>query len=258
MFVQFTLNKIEAQKVRDHVYNPFDKTSEFYQTWQICDLEPLVPVEEEPRSAWARQGHSVTGAPDDGVHFKQDEVRRVDDPHITFNLPDLEDGETRRFRLDIHWWESDSSTEKVRGVFTDATLKVLVKAWNAAQEDQTKAKEQLDKWIRENRDDIAKAVARAAGVAGQPWVAVGLQMLPLFQMLVDVVRNDSDDYMAMHRFILTVTNERGSLKWRVVSADGGGVPEWIAGQGTQRMELQVADAGGRNAAVATYRCRVLM
>jgi hypothetical protein len=257
MFVQFTLNKIEARKIRDNPYNPLDKKSEFYQTWQICDLDRLVPLENNPKSDWARQGFSVKGAPDDGTSFAKGELRRVDDPHITFNLPTLKDGEIRRFRFDMHWWESDSSTEKVRGVFTDSTLKVLVKAWKAANQDKAAAKELLEKWLRENTGDIAKAVAKAAHIAGQPWVAVAFNMLPLFELIIDVVRNNSDDYLAMHRFILEIAKEQKTIKWRVISAGVEDVPSWYEGEGTQKITREMSDADGENVVIATYRCRIL-
>ena len=121
MFIQFTLNKVAAEKVYDNPYNPFDTDCELYQTWQLCDLDPLVPSDRRPTSNWARQGFSITGAPDDGLSLAEGESRKIDDPHITFCLPELGEGEIRRFRLDMHWWESDYSSAKVRGAFTDPT-----------------------------------------------------------------------------------------------------------------------------------------
>jgi len=256
MFIQFVLNKIYAKEIQDMPYNPFDKKSEFYQTWQLCDLDPLIPLEKEAKSNWARQGFSLGGAPDSGIEFSKGEERRVDDPQITFKLPPLKKGEIRRFRLDIHWWESDLSTEKVRGVFTSSALKLLIKSWKKANEDNAKAKDLLEKWIKENMSDVIKGVLKAASLSGTPWISVACNMLPLFELILDVVRNNTDDYLARHSFILEIQKTEESMRWRTIYPGMQG-DEWRTGEGTQKIVRELSDAEQGNVLIATYRCRIL-
>lgn len=130
--------------MKDHPAAPFNRAVELYQTWHLCSLDPLVPDDAEPLAKWARQGFSVRGAPDNGTSFRCESITVVD-PQITFGLSDaaLEDGTRTRHRFDVHYWESDGSTEKVRSVFSNTTLNYLRRAWELAKEDEKKAKAAL-------------------------------------------------------------------------------------------------------------------
>ncbi len=173
LFMNLSLNQITAIKVYDRPGDPFDKSAELFQTYSISELDVLggtssnelkagdkaakavdvaAAKEEgkkgdvapakvgEAKAAWMRLGFSTGGAPGGGVKFKKNDVKKVIDRILTFAAPRaLTDGQTRRFRLDFHSWESDgaSATRNVRAAFSDSNLSALVKAYEAAGGDAT-------------------------------------------------------------------------------------------------------------------------
>jgi hypothetical protein len=256
MYLRFSLHKATAEKVSDNPLDPFNRESEIYQTWQIMDLEDL-EASDDSTVKWARQGFSATGAPDDGVGFGRGASRVLEDPTIAFVLPELADGQTRNYRFDMHYWESDSSSEKVRAAFTDATLKVLIKALKDSHEDGAAAKRALETWLRDNSADLVSGALAAASITTASWVGVGLKLLPLLPLIVDVVKSNSDDYIGLHRFVLQLKKEAGQpLQWRI-SSPSGGVPNWQGPDTFVRIQEPIEEADGGNVLHTEYACYVL-
>jgi len=258
MFIRFSLHQALAESVQDHPNDPFNKESEFYQTWQLCSLDPIDPNDKKPKSNWARQGFSATGGPDDGVAFGDGSRRVVDDPTIAFKIDpkSLADGQTQEYRLDLHWWESDSSSQEVRAAFSDATLSVLVKAWNASAEKEKAALSALKGWVDTKSQGVVKTVMAAASVTASSWVGVGFQLLPLFELIVDAMKSQSDDYIGMHQFVISTRRQGDKLLWRVIPP-GLAIPDWHGENSIQRIPLKLADGANRNRLSVEYACVVL-
>lgn len=258
MFLRFSLHQASADRVSDQSADPFNRESEFYQTWQLCSLDPVDPNDKDPKSDWARQGFSVTGGPDDGVGFNDKTRRILDDPSIAFQLKpeSIAEGQTQTYRLDLHWWESDSSSQEVRAAFSDATLSVLAKAWQASTEKEKAARAALRPWIDSKGEGVVKAVMAAAAVTSTSWVGVGFQVLPLFELIADVLKNGSDDYIALHRFIIEVKRDQGELLWCVIPP-GITVPKYQPANTIQRITVPFASADNSNAGSAEYACLVM-
>ena len=258
MFLRFSLHKAMAERVGDQPGDPFNRESEFYQTWQLCTLDPLDPGDREPKSNWARQGFSVTGAPQDGVGFNDQTRRILDDPSIAFALKpeSIAEGQTYVYRLDVHWWESDGSSEQVRAAFSDATLNVLVKAWRSSAEHEKAARTALRSWLEGKPERVVQNAVKATAVTATSWVNMGFNALPLFELIVDALQNQADDYIAMHRFLLQMTRKDGQLLWRVIPP-GVTITEWRPANTIQRIQVPFADGENRNVGTADYACLVL-
>lgn len=252
MFIQLVLHKIHAIKISDHPFDPFNRRSELYQTWQLAALEEIEPGKESAR--WARQGFSTRGAPDDGSSFAKGEARDVVDPQISLGLPDLKEGEVVRYRFDVHYWESDTATEKVRGVFSDATLEYMTKAWKAAGEDEAKARKSLGEWLDKNWEGVAKGMITAASPTAAG-VLAAYNVLPLLEQLFVFVRSSADDYHQMHRFVLEVRRRDGAYHFQVTSPSSG-ASGWFQ-PGKIGLREPVSDATGDNAYVTEWRFRLI-
>jgi hypothetical protein len=258
MFLRFSLHSATADRVKDQPGDPFNRESEFYQTWQLCSLDPIDPNDMDPKSDWARQGFSVTGGPDDGVGFNDKTRRVLDDPSIAFQLnpESIAEGQTKTYRLDLHWWESDGSTNEVRAAFSDATLHVLAKAWQASAEKEKAALGALHAWIGSKAEGVVKTAMAAASVTATSWVAVGFQVLPLFELVVNALKNQSDDYITMHRFVIQTKRENGKMTWRV-TPPGINVPTVHQVNTVERYIVPFADASNSNRGTAEYACLVM-
>ena len=254
MFFHITIHRIKAYRVSDHPADPFDRSIELYQTWHLAALEDISATSPSP---WARQGSSARGAPDDGMTVREgDDVVTVD-PQITLGMADtaFQAGATAQYRLDFHHWDSDSSTEKVRAAFTDVTLKYMVAAFQAANGDAQQARAALEAWIRGNWKDGVRAIATAVAPTS-PWVAVGVNLLPMLELLVDVLRNDSDDYFAMARFILQHKGTGNGITWQVT--DPAGIPSgWMGHNQLVEITSRVMDGPRANILDVSYRFRLV-
>jgi hypothetical protein len=259
MFMHFTIHGIKAWEVQDHPWDPLNTEVELYQTWHLAELEP---VDASPKANWARQGFSVRGAPDSGTSYSEGQTRIVTDPQITFGLGEhvFKAGARSCFRLDFHHWESDDgdATEKVRAAFTDNTLKQLVGAWSAAKGDSVRVRAKLEDWIKNNYKNTLKSGIAAAGAATSPWVAAGMDLLPAIELLVDVLKNQGDNFFDMHRFIIAIdgTGDEKAVKWRVTPPNGV-APAWTTGQGKQDFAVRIENANGKNKLDARYVFRMI-
>jgi len=258
MFIRFSLHQAFARAVSDQPGDPFNTASEYYQTWQIYTLDSL-GTDPNPTSNWARQGFSVTGGPDDGVSFSRESRRVLDDPSIAFKIDpeSLKEGATQSYQLDLHWWESDSSSQEVRAAFSDATLSVLAKAWQASADKQKGATDALTTWLSTKSEGVVKAALAAAAVTATSWVSIGFQVLPLLKLVVDVMKNQSDDYIGMNRFEIQTKRENGALLWRVIPPGIATPPKYQGVNTLQRIQAAVVDGSGRNNIVPEYACMVL-
>lgn len=218
MRLEISIPKTTAYKVDDNPYSILDSTAEFYHTYQLCELESLT---DDAASPWAKQGFSLTGSPDDGVNYSAGTVRNQTDLAAAFDITkrinSMQNGVAYNVRMDFHTWESDRSTLKVRGAFTDTTLAVLIKAWEDANQNENEAKKRLEEWLSNNREDLAKAIINVAKITEAPWVSFAMgSILPLFNLIVEVVKNNSDDYLWADRFILELKKDlNGVVSWRI-------------------------------------------
>ncbi len=258
MFMHLTIHGIKAWEVQDHWLDPLNREIELYQTWHLSALESLT----DEKTTWARHGFSSRGAPDSGTSYAVGQTRIVTDPQITFGLGDevFTDGAKSCFRLDYHHWESDddNATEKVRAAFSDSTLKQLVAAWAAAKGDSARVRAKLEDWIRNNYKDALQSGLATAGLAASPWTAVGMNLVPAVELLVDVLRNQGDNYFCMHRFIIEIDGKgtEQNVQWRITPPNGV-APAWTTGEGKQDFAVRIENADGKNKLDARYVFRMI-
>jgi hypothetical protein len=257
MFFHISIHNIKAISIQDHPHDALNRRIELYHTWHLAELEK---IDASSPSPWARMGSSARGAPDGGTSFRKGDDENVVDPQITLALPDdaIAKGVQTQYRLDFHHWESDDgdATEKVRAAFTDITLKYMAAAWKAANEDADKAQAALEQWVKGNWKDSVKAIAAATAAAGSPWVAVGLNLLPGIELLVDLLRNQADDYFDQHRFILQRKGDGDVVQWQVT--DPGGAPSGWKGVGDKvDFVVKSLSASRANDLAVTYRFRLI-
>jgi hypothetical protein len=257
MFFHVTLHRIQAERVCDHPMDPFDTSIELFQTWHLAALDTFA---DNAPASWARQGCSSRGAPDDGTTLRNGDQVVVVDPQITIGVPDDITKLTgcHQYRLDFHHWEADpgDATEKIRAAFTDATLKYMVDAWRSAKEDAVKARGALEAWVKQNWKDAVKAIAVATAPTS-PWTQIGLNILPLVELLVGMLQEQGDDYYGMHRFVIQYrANGANSLNWQIT--DHGGAPSgWLNGQGWTDVVCRLEDKARNNRFNMTYRFRLV-
>jgi hypothetical protein len=295
LFVNLNLNQIHALKVRDKPLDPFNRSAELFQTYSISELEPLGGVaasevsagdkkakavdvaaakEEakkdevtpakpgEVKAAWMRLGFSTSGAPGSGVAFKKDEIKQVIDPLMTFGAPrDLAEGQTRRFRFDVHWWEADGSSDarNVRAAFSDSNLSALVKAYEAAGEDGRQAKERVLSWLTQNKDEALTKALATAGTGAAPWIEVGLALRPVLGLLFSVIHGlvGGVDAIASEALLLSMKNDHGQLAWRLIDLRSDDLTGWTSGVGKQDLVTAVRSSNGKHHYVPTYKVRVI-
>lgn len=260
MNIEFTLNEIEDVKHRDGIGR-----AEFFQTWQITELQGLDSQASSATGVAARQGYSLAGAPNEGRKFKKGQTIVVNDPTFTFALPELEVGGVKAYRLDLHFWEADNkkSTEKIRQVYNDSTLNTLVSAYQANSEDQEKTLSDLNDWLEENGtsavNDALSTIGGAAATAAAPWVALGIKVLPVFKMLMQLALQRKDDYINRITMVLNLNQKSETeLAWRVTyPTDSDAIPQWIVGEGVQKVNYQVSDASNKNVLNTEMRYKVI-
>jgi hypothetical protein len=263
MFIHFTLHDVTPVRTFE---NFLDSTVEVYQTWLMTRLEPLIAdpksvlAAEQQKAELARTGYSVRGAPDDGVSLRAPgSAMLVLDPQISFELPEDAIEKDRRylFRLQFFWWESDNGTEKVRATFADPTLQVLVAALKATNEDAVAAKAVATKWLDENWKKILDAGAVAAGVGANPWISVGLQLLPGVEALLKMALNHGDTLLDRHAFVMSTVGTGTSIEWHVIPPSGE-AGKRITGIGTQSFDdVLVREGSGHTELKGSYVFRIM-
>src|SRR5262249_30534405 len=149
-------------------------------------------------------------------------------------------------------WESDKGTEKVRSTFSDSTLDVFVAALKATNADSAAAKAAAAKWVEDNWQKILQAGAVAAGVGANPWIQVGLQLLPGVEALVNMALNHGDAFFDRHEFIISARGTGTSLEWYIVPPAGTPSSK-ITGVGTQSFDdLPITEGNGNTKLKGTY------
>jgi hypothetical protein len=254
MFFHISIHALKAIEVSDHPFDPLDGAIELYQTWHLAALEEIAATSP---SSWARQGSSSRGAPDDGVTVRDGDSLLVSDPQITLGLSEraAEADHKMQYRLDFHHWDSDSATEKVRAAFTDITLNYMLAAFKAAHEDAAAARAALERWVGEQWKTATKAITASSAPTG-PWTKIGLNLIPMLELLVDVLRKDGDDYLDMHRFILQHRGTGGKVEWQVTGPTGQSSGWKGTNQSVDAIQ-RVMDAPRGNKIDVTYRFRLV-
>src|SRR5262245_4523278 len=254
MFFHISIHSIKAHEISDNPFDPFDNAIELYQTWHLAALEDIA---DTSASTWARQGSSSRGAPDDGSMLRTGDDFVVVDPQITLGLDEhaIEANHKRHYRLDFHHWDSDSATEKVRAAFTDITLSYMLAAFKAANQDAAAARSALERWVGDQWKTATKAIAKGTAASG-PWTQVGLNLLPMLELLVDVLRKNADDYLGQHRFILQHRGTGTRVEWQV-TRPGGEPSGWKGANQAVDIVSRVVDQNRGNKLDVKYRFRLV-
>lgn len=263
MYFTFTIKSIEPLGVHDNPFVLLDKRMELYQTWQLTGLEKLEDS-EDVLSKFVRQGFSVKGADvGAGSHFRQDDgIVKVWDPTISFSLPKLNsDDSERTYRLDVHHWEHDKrlSTNKVRATFSDSTLEIVRQAWIAANQDEEAAKKALFDYLKNaNFQDIIQSNILNNLLPVPKWVQSATNLIPLLELIVRLISNNSDDYIDQHRLIFQIRRvENGQIIWRF-NSDQNEINTWNTnGEGTQLIPFTSRDRTGKIRYKVVYQVRVM-
>lgn len=258
MFFYITLHSISTEIVCDKWWDPFNRRVELFQTWRLCELDPLIsPADPEQKAHWVRQGFSLRGAPNDGTSFAENESRDVVDPQITFGFPAKLIKEERGglFRFDVHYWEADNTgADKVRALFADSTLSYMTQAWKVANQDEEAAKTELARWLTDNWKEIVTGLIAAAAPAAAGVIAK-FNLLQLVEVLGKVALNQGANYHEMHRYIFEIKGTGSNVRWRVISPTQN--YEWVKGEGNTKVVEKVKDAPQDNVYSTEFRFRVV-
>jgi len=257
-FLSITLHEIQSKKVAENDWWPGNTAIELYQTWQMYELRTIEGTET---ATWGRQGFSTRGGLRGYTRFHDKSLRTVIDPQITLaiNTDTLPaNGDFRRIELRVHHWEQNDgeSTQRVRSLFSDPSMQVLVNAWVAAEANEEKARNTLNSWVSSNWQTLAARLIEAAAPAAAGVVST-LNLLPLLGLVVDVARHQADRYFSEDRIIIGIRKDNENrVIWKV---DGPGLAPGaeIAGTGMCEAKTTIRDADNSNVLDALYRVRLI-
>jgi hypothetical protein len=251
MLFRASLASLHAHRVYDHPWDPFNRGSEFYQTWQLH----AAPVgAADPADAGVLTGFSLGGGLHGGVRFSDDERVEVDDPDVAMSVDVSAGARERWYRWTVFQWESDGSTRTVKSLFTSPALKLVARALDATDG---------------GLEHVARVVAQQAGLLeraadvalhGPPrWARLPLSLgIPTLEAVVALAARNADDLIGATAIDLGFRRRDAALEWRVV---GPGAPDeesgWRTDEDTVVLERRLEDAAQHAQLTASFRFRLL-
>lgn len=216
MYLHFNLRRMKCLRSTDS-----GKSSEFYFTWR--------GYVEEKETIQLAQGFSLGCPIDNGYALRTGEQRALNDPKFTVNLPDVAEGETQRFTLDLFAWESDHSTDETKKLFTNAATEQLMKIHAQSKENKKKVRDSFLKWVQDGDNELIAALVATGIMAASsvvPYVAIAKAAVKLMSWGVEVVKSNSDDYLGFSRSEVIYTRKNGKVLYRWIFNDG--VETWLS------------------------------
>jgi hypothetical protein len=209
-FLSVSLHSLTPKQIDEYDWWPGNTDVEIYQTWTLADVAQIADTGAPTDSNWVRMGFSTTGGLRGFTAFGPEDVGRefdVIDPKLELGLK-LEPGQSRQLMFDVAFWEQDnaSSSEKVKLLSSNDSLKTLVNLWKANQENQDKAKAALRGWLDNNLTSIVGAAIAAISPAASG-VAQQSNLLPLVKILADLALEQGDAPMFNQQLIIRVRND---------------------------------------------------
>jgi hypothetical protein len=211
MYLHVNMRHAKCLRVGDAGSN-----AEFYWTYQVFT--------EHRDNTYLNQGFSL-GCPIGGAYsYSPGDQRELNDPRFTVKLPDLNEGETRHFYIDLHCWESDHSTEEVKKVFTNTASERLFAYYLENEKNKKKTQEEFMKWLENEDNDLLTKIIDADPII-LPYVKIARSAIPLIKWAVELVKSNSDDYIGISRSSLIYTKKDGHYQYRWMFNNG--VETWI-------------------------------
>lgn len=210
-YLHYNLKRAKALRVSDA-----GRQSELYWTYSVYSPE------KEGSKTLLRQGFSADPRIDTGDSFGVGDVRELNDPKFTVELPELHDGEERRVVVDIACWDSDHSTAEVKKLYTNAAMEKLWEVYEATERKKKRALETFMDWIDNSSDDFVAAAIAVAGTGGAalPYIALAKEAVPLIKAAVQLIRGNSDDWFGTERVELFYSRSGDDYRYRWLVNDG--------------------------------------
>lgn len=264
-YLSIHLHEVVAEQVDEYSWWPGNTAIELYQTWSLSDLErlssdPGAGVEE---ARWSRLGFSTRGGLRGFRRFRNGDRENVIDPVLTLALSEaMKPGDERLLSFDVHHWEQNdaSTTEKVKLLSSNESLKTLITMWRTAREDQDRARLGLDVWLEENLDDIAKLALESVAPAAAG-VATAFNLIPLLEILFRMALDQADRHLSSHRVLVGLRRDPDvlgdpaySLRVHGIGASAG---PWTDDSKPQEVTLPLVDDDGGNRLSCTYRVQLV-
>jgi hypothetical protein len=191
------------------------KTAEYYFTWRA-----YLAGDKEYQLA---QGFSLGCPIDDGYSMATGDMLELNDPRFTLELPAAHEGETKRFVLDLFCWEADSSTAETKRLFTNAAAKKLMQIYEASEKRNRKTRDGLLSWVQNDDNEVLQALAETGVLAPSvalPYQTVASAAVKVFDFVLDIIKNNSDDYLGISRSELVYTRREGKPLYRWIFNNG--------------------------------------
>lgn len=240
------LETITALKISDGI-KPINKDIEVFQTWQIYNIPRETDADQKH---YIRLGFSSKYALKEGLKLKKNKAIQINDILIMMDLPDLKPTDApKRFQIDIHHWEADSSksTVKVKKVFQNEFLKNIISANDEGNKDEEEAKLELQKLTedKEKLDNVIESLGEVAANA-VPWVALSKALVPFVLGIGKLASNNSADFIGQQSFRLEFRNNNGEYQKRLYMDAKDAGSEWTSALGlTGYKDLQIRNASGK-------------
>lgn len=259
MILQIALQDITAKKISDNPLDPLDRKGEIYQTYHMRHVQVL---EESGKDSWLLQGFSSKVPLNGGLSLKDGETAaNVMDPLIQIKLDtSIVHGTTLNYELEMHHWESDRSTEKVKSVFTNDSLNSLLEAHKNSNKGEKNAEKVLNDWLLHGNNNLfnsGRKILSLLNVAAGPvlpWIKVTEELLPVLKMAVLILKNNSDDYISLDNLMYEFRNNNDKFEWRFNSPQSSN--PWTSDEDVQYVTSCIRSADNRTLLDLKYMCRV--
>lgn len=213
MFLHFNLRRLKCLRFRDAGAH-----AEYYFAWRAyMDGASQVQV---------AQGFSLGCPADDGYSMRTGDERPMNDPKFTVELPDVDEGKTRRFVLDLFAFESDFGTLQVKKAFTNEAAKKIVDLAEQSKASKDKLLKDFTGWLASGDNEVVKALVTTGVLAASavvPYVAIAAAALKALTWVVDAIRSNQDDYLGQCRVEIIYAKVKGKRLYRWIFNDGASV-----------------------------------
>lgn len=233
MYLHFNMRRAKCLR-----YSDAGHFAEYYFTWRAyVDGTTQVQV---------AQGFSLGCPADDGYSMRNGEERPLNDPKFTVELPDVAEGETKRFVLDLFAFESDFGTMEVKKAFTNEAAAKVMELAEQANASKDKLLKDFTGWLASDNEVVKALVATGvlAASAVVPYVAIATAAVKALSWVVDAIRSNKDDLLGQCRVEILYTKVDGKRHYRWIFNDGASI--WKDNEGEpfyQDWRAQEADGG---------------
>lgn len=213
MFLHFNMRRVKC--IRHSDAGGF---AEYYFAWRA--------YVDGAKQVHVAQGFSLGCPADDGYSMRTGDERPMNDPKFTVDLPDVAEGETKRFVLDLFAFESDFGTLQVKKAFTNEAAQKIVELAEQSKASKDKLLKDFGAWLSSGENEIVSALVTTGVIAASavvPYVAIATAALKALSWVVDAIRSNKDDYLGQCRVEIIYTKVDGKRHYRWLFNDGASI-----------------------------------